>query len=148
MRWSPYGSYSRRCCLCCDPTQGAFRQRTRERVAPDSHSVARFIGIPSLRENRGLRFVVLHKSVRHGAAVRACPHSRRVLEGKRTNYRHCTFGADDLRREQPHIAPPMSRMNCAGSLALKGTNLPASDVEGSTNRDWVGRRRHAQKPCR
>src|SRR6516165_8661764 len=51
-----------------------------------------------------------------------------------------------LRREQPHIALPMSRMICAGSLALKGTNLPASDVEGSTNRDWVGRRGHAQKP--
>ena len=51
-----------------------------------------------------------------------------------------------LRREQPHIAPPMSAMNCAGSLALKGTNVPASDVEGSTNRDWVGRRGYAQKP--
>ena len=32
----------------------------------------------------------------HSAAVPECPHSRRVLEGKRTNYGHWTFGADEL----------------------------------------------------
>ena len=94
-------------------------------------------------------FVAVHR-VRnwHGAAERGCPHSRRVLEGKLTNHGHWTFGANDpAARAATHRAAD-ERDELRRSLALKGTNLPASDVEGSTNRDWVGRRGHAQKPCR
>ena len=85
-------------------------------------------------------FAALHESgcgtecgYRH---VRGQGESWRVSEP--TDIRHSALMI--LRSEQPHIAPPMSAMNCARSLAPKG--------EGSTNRDWVGRRGHAQKSRR